>query len=146
MVISVYTLNTRCDRAGNISIFTVPYILLNVVTVCSGSHQRWVWHFCGADWLVGGYLYSFFIVYSSKINVWYHNLIPKSMSVVCYGLSPTRKKTGNVLTKEQLTENCATEEVPDGPIRALPHLLQRKIYKHISLHMKLIHISLAQII
>lgn len=50
-------------------------------------------------------------------------LIAKSMSANCYGLCPTGNKTGNVFTKDWLTENCAVQDVPDGSIWTLPHLL-----------------------
>lgn len=50
-------------------------------------------------------------------------LVAKSMSANCYGLCPTRNKAGNVFAKDWLTENCATQNVPDGSIGTLPHLL-----------------------
>lgn len=50
-------------------------------------------------------------------------LIAKSMSADCYGLCPTWNKTWNVFTEDWLTENCAAQDVPDGSIRTLPHLL-----------------------
>lgn len=45
------------------------------------------------------------------------------MSANCYGLCPTRNKAGNVSAKDWLTENCAAQNVPDGSIGTLPHLL-----------------------
>ncbi len=59
-------------------------------------------------------------------------LIAKSVSADCYALRPTRNKTRDVFTKDWLTENCAAQNVPDGSIRALPHLLQTKLWENMT--------------
>lgn len=50
-------------------------------------------------------------------------LIAKSVSADCYGLCPPRNEARDVFTQDWLTENCAAQDVPDGSIRTLPHLL-----------------------
>lgn len=43
------------------------------------------------------------------------------------GLRPAWNKPGNVLADDRLTEDGAAQDVPDGSIRALPHLLQAEL-------------------
>lgn len=43
------------------------------------------------------------------------------------GLRPTWYQPGNVLADDWLTEDGAAQDVPDGAVRALPHLLQAKL-------------------
>ena len=40
------------------------------------------------------------------------------------GLRPTSNEPGNVLTNDWLTEDSATQDIPDGSIGALPHTLE----------------------
>lgn len=54
------------------------------------------------------------------------DLVAVGMSANGDGLRPTRNKSGNVLANDWLTEDCATEDVPNGSIGALPHLLEIK--------------------
>lgn len=51
------------------------------------------------------------------------HLIAESVSADCYGLSPPRNQARDVFTQDRLTENCAAQNIPDGSIWALPHLL-----------------------
>lgn len=54
-------------------------------------------------------------------------LITEGVSANSDGLCPTWNKPGNVLADDGLTEDSASQDVPDGSIGALPHLLQFKL-------------------
>lgn len=43
------------------------------------------------------------------------------------GLGPTGNNLGNVAHEDRLTEDCAPENVPDGPIGGTVHALQVKL-------------------
>ena len=45
------------------------------------------------------------------------------------GLGPARDETRDVLTDDGLPEDSSSEDVPDGSIGALPHLLQLELYE-----------------
>lgn len=55
------------------------------------------------------------------------HLITEGMSANSDGLCPTWNKSGNVLADDWLTEDSASQDVPDGSVGALPHLLQLKL-------------------
>lgn len=55
------------------------------------------------------------------------HLIPKCVSADGDGLRPARHQPGNVLADDWLTEDCASQDVPDGAVGALPHLLQLEL-------------------
>lgn len=55
------------------------------------------------------------------------HLVTECVSSNGDGLRPAWNKPGNVLTDDWLTENCASQNVPDGAVGALPHLLQIKL-------------------
>ena len=42
-------------------------------------------------------------------------------------LRPTRNQTGDVLADDWLAEHSAAQDVPDGSVWALPHLLQLEL-------------------
>lgn len=56
------------------------------------------------------------------------HLITKGVSANSDGLCPARNKPGNVLANDWLSEDGASQNVPDGSIGALPHFLQTKLY------------------
>lgn len=58
-------------------------------------------------------------------------LIAEGVSADGDGLRPTWDKPGNVLADDWLTEDGAAQDVPDGSVGALPHLLQAELYIHI---------------
>lgn len=43
------------------------------------------------------------------------------------GLRPAWNKPGNVLADDWLAEDGAAQDIPDGSVGALPHLLQAKL-------------------
>lgn len=43
------------------------------------------------------------------------------------GLRPTGNKPGNVLADDWLAKDGAAQDVPDGSVGALPHLLQAEL-------------------
>lgn len=43
------------------------------------------------------------------------------------GLRPAWNEPGNVLADDWLTEDCASQDVPDGTVGTLPHLLQLEL-------------------
>lgn len=62
-----------------------------------------------------------------------HNRIPTAHLVaVCVpadgdGLGPARDEARDVLADDGLSEDRAAEDVADGPVGALPHLLQTEL-------------------
>jgi hypothetical protein len=52
------------------------------------------------------------------------NLITKGMPSNDNGNLPTGNKEGNILADDGLTEDSASEDVPDGAVGGLPHLLE----------------------
>lgn len=55
------------------------------------------------------------------------HLIPEGVSANSDGLRPARNKPGNVLADDWLTEDGASQDVSDGSIGALPHLLKLEL-------------------
>lgn len=54
-------------------------------------------------------------------------LITEGVSANSDGLRPARNKPGNVLADDWLAEDGASQDVSDGSIGALPHLLQLEL-------------------
>ena len=57
------------------------------------------------------------------------NLVAVGMPANGDGLGPARDETRDVLTDDGLPEDSSPEDVPDGSIGALPHLLQLELYE-----------------
>lgn len=47
------------------------------------------------------------------------------------GLRPAWNQPGNVLADDRLTEDRASQDVPDGAVGALPHLLQLELFTYL---------------
>lgn len=56
-----------------------------------------------------------------------HYLITEGVSADSDGLRPARNKPGNVLADDWLAEDGASQDVSDGSVGALPHLLQLEL-------------------
>ena len=55
------------------------------------------------------------------------DLVSKGVSADGDGLGPPWHQPWNVLANDWLTEDCPAQDVPDGSVRALPHLLQAEL-------------------
>lgn len=55
------------------------------------------------------------------------HLITKCVPSDGDGLCPAWNEPGNVLADDWLTEDCTSQDVPDGAVGALPHLLQLEL-------------------
>lgn len=67
-------------------------------------------------------------MWEKQINKIKPHLITEGVSANSDGLCPARNKPGNVLADDWLTEDCAAQDVPDGAVGTLPHLLQAKLF------------------
>ena len=56
------------------------------------------------------------------------NLITVGMTANHNGLLPPRDQSGNVLTDDGLPEDSSSQDVTNGTVGALPHLLQLELY------------------
>ena len=54
-------------------------------------------------------------------------LVAKGVTADDDGLGPARNQTGHVLADDRLTEDHAAQDVADGAVRRLPHLLQAEL-------------------
>lgn len=59
----------------------------------------------------------------------FSHLISERVSADGDGLRPAGNQPRNVLADDWLTEDGAAQDVSDGTVRALPHLLQAKFYE-----------------
>lgn len=55
------------------------------------------------------------------------HLVTEGVSADGDGLRPAGNKPGNVLADDWLTEDGASQDVSDGSVGALPHLLQLEL-------------------
>lgn len=124
-----YTSHSFClpPSAGENTILNLPGWLTtkSVALYCEIKHQT---------------CYVRLLFYSAWMHLWNEQtricisyLIAKSMSADCYGLCPTGNEARDVFTEDWLAENCAAQDVPDGSIGTLPHLLQLKLWKYVDI-------------